>query len=55
MYNSLPSYIFHFILLNNEIEHSQRVSGSFGKESACNVVDLGLICGLGRSPRQGKG
>ena len=26
-------------------------SGSSGKESACNVGDLGLIPGLGRSPR----
>ena len=24
--------------------------GSGGKESACNVGDLGSICGLGRSP-----
>ena len=24
--------------------------GSDGKESACNVEDLGLILGLGRSP-----
>ena len=29
--------------------------GSAGKESACNVVDLGLIPGLGRSPTEGKG
>ena len=28
--------------------------GSTGKESACNAGDLGLIPGLGRSPRQGK-
>ena len=28
---------------------------SAGKESACNVGDLGLIPGLGRSPGQGKG
>ena len=28
---------------------------SVGKESACNVGDLGLIPGLGRSPREGKG
>ena len=25
------------------------------KDSACNVVDLGLIPGLGRSPGEGKG
>ena len=29
--------------------------GSAGKESTCNVGDLGLIPGLGRSPREGKG
>ena len=30
-------------------------SGPAGKESACNAGDLGLIPGLGRSPRGGKG
>ena len=29
--------------------------GSAGKESSCNVEDLGLIPGLGRSPGEGKG
>ena len=29
--------------------------GSDSKESACNVGDLGLILGLGRSPREGNG
>ena len=29
--------------------------GSAGKESACNVGDLGSIPGLGRSPRERKG
>ena len=29
--------------------------GSFGKESACNAGDLGLIPGLGSSPGEGKG
>jgi len=29
--------------------------GSDGKESACNVGDLGLIPGLGRSPGEGHG
>ena len=29
--------------------------GSAGKESACNVGDLRLILGLGRSPGEGKG
>ena len=30
-------------------------SGSYGKESACNVGDLGLIPGSGRSPGEGNG
>ena len=30
-------------------------SGSDGKESACNVGDLGSILGLGRSPGGGHG
>ena len=29
--------------------------GSAGKESACNVGDLGAVPGLGRSPGEGKG
>jgi len=29
--------------------------GSAGKESACNVGDLGLIPDLGRSPGEGNG
>ena len=29
--------------------------GTAGRESACNVGDLGLIPGLGRSPEEGKG
>ena len=29
--------------------------GSDGKESTCNVADLGLIPGLGRSPGEGHG
>ena len=28
--------------------------GSAGKESACNVEELGSIPGLGRSPEEGK-
>ena len=30
-------------------------TSSAGKESACNVGDLGSIPGLGRSPGEGKG
>ena len=31
------------------------LGGSAGKESACNVEDLGLISGLVRSPGEGNG
>ena len=31
------------------------IGGSDGKECACNVGDLCLISGLGRSPREGNG
>ena len=31
------------------------LGGSDGKESTCNVGDLGLIPGLGRSPGEGQG
>ena len=30
-------------------------SGPYGKESACNAEDPGLIPGLGRSPGEGNG
>ena len=36
-----------------KLVHSGFLSGSAGKESACNVGDLGLIPGLGRSLREG--
>ena len=32
-----------------------RIHSSVGKESVCNVGDLGSIPGLGRSPGEGKG
>ena len=35
--------------------HKSFSCGSAGKESPCNVGDLGLIPGLGRSPGEGKG
>ena len=53
-----PLYFFA-LLLTNPLWPSlllwQIPCGSAGKESACNVGDLGSILGLGRSPRQGKG
>ena len=46
---TLHSYLLsHFLTLGFPC-------GSAGKESACNVGDLGSISGLGRSPGEGKG
>ena len=35
--------------------HLGFLCGSAGKESSCNVGDLGSISGLGKSPGEGKG
>jgi len=43
-------YIWHIISWSRGFP-----CGSAGKESACNVGDLGLIPGLGRSPGEGEG
>ena len=37
------------------LETGLEAPSSAGKESACNVGDLGLITGLGRSPGEGIG
>ena len=41
--------------LNGRYYHYYFIGGSAGKESTCNVGDLGLICWLGRFPGDGKG
>ena len=55
----LESLCLVFICLYQLPKHSSVFLGfpcvSAGKESACNVGDLGLIPGLGRSPGEGKG
>ena len=58
MYNCTYLILFSFY----RILKYKRVSifrgfpgGSAGKESACNVGNLGLFPGLGRSPGEGKG
>ena len=43
-------FIHHFFIERNGLP-----SGSDGKESACNVGDLGSIPGSGRSPGEGNG
>ena len=40
---------------NSNLFHKGFPCGLAGKESACNVGDLGSIPGLGRSPGEGKG
>ena len=45
-------HIFKPICVSRELDFP---CGSAGKESACNVGDLGLIPGLGRSSGEGKG
>ena len=49
---SALSMILHFLLL---LLNRGFPCGSAGKESACDVGDLGSILGLGRSPGEGKG
>jgi len=45
----------NYIFLYHYTQHLGFPCGSAGKESACNVGDLGSIPGLGRSPGEGKG
>ena len=51
----LPSHIYVCKYIIYIIYYKGFPGGSAGKESACNVGDLGLIPGLGRSPGEGKG
>ena len=48
--------LFHFKTIINKnvlvIHNMGFPGGSAGKESTCNAGDLGLIPGLGRSPRR---
>ena len=52
MYSVLSTCIFSIKALHSLLGFP---CGSAGKESACNVGDLGSIPGLGRSPEKGKG
>ena len=49
------SVLMKFKGKKKEREREMVSCGSAGKESACNVGDLDLIPGLGRSPGEGKG
>ena len=45
----------HYYWKNHSFDYTSFTYGSAGKESTCNVGDLGSIPGLGRSPGEGKG
>ena len=62
LFNTLSRFVIAFLPRSNRLLISSLQSpsagfpcGSAGKESACNVGDLGLIPGLGRSPEEGEG
>ena len=46
---------FHIVVQSSDVYCASFPCGSAGKESACNVGDLGSIPGLERSPGVGKG
>ena len=48
-------YIIYILYKYIKNYNKQILCGSAGKESSCNVGDLGSIPGLGRSPEEGKG
>ena len=55
---SIPSFqiiLFQCLISAGCYRYKGFPCGSAGKESPCNVEDLGLIPGLGRSPGEGKG
>ena len=53
---SSMTHNYHFSLCLEQLRSSLLLPcGSAGKESACNVRDLGSITGLRRSPAEGKG
>ena len=52
--NICITYKYAYIIINY-IHFSGFPGGSDGKASACSAGDLGLIPGLGRSPREGNG
>ena len=55
---SIPSFqiiLFQCLISAGCYRYKGFLCGSAGKESACNVEDLGLIPGLERSPGEGKG
>ena len=53
LYSRLTSW--PFLWLNLLVSWTGFSGGSAGKESSCNVGDLGSVPGLGKSPGEGKG
>ena len=53
-YTNSFKYIYIYIHIYTHT-HMGFLGGSDGKESTCNVGDLGLIPGLGRCPGEGNG
>ena len=54
LFNTLFRFVIAFLPVFTQVFLGFRC-GSAGKESACNVGNLGSIPGLGRSPGEGKG
>ena len=52
-FSNLCSFTWKINIISNSLQDFP--GGSAGKESACNVGDLGSIPGLGRSPGEGNG
>ena len=54
---NIPAFAWHFkwFIYINSFIHGGFPGGSDSKESACNVGDVGLIPGLGRSSGEGNG
>ena len=52
--NAVKAIEVHFKMVNFMLRKGFPC-GSAGKGSACSAGDLGLIPGLGRSPREGEG
>ena len=55
LYTVSKNKTWSWLWLRSSISHRKFASGSDGKESACNVEDLGSIPGVGTSPGGGHG
>ena len=55
VFRDVPTHVHPQPLFLKSLLGLQCISDSDGKESTCNVGDLGSIPGLGRSPGEGSG